>query len=84
MDIADFIIVSNDSASMLSEALFTGKPVYLIELIGKSKKLNKFQNRLRDSGYIRILGKDDFVSYKYKPIENAKNVASKIEEGIKK
>jgi len=83
MDIADYVFVSNDSISMLTEATFTGKPVYLIELEGGSKKFDKFHNGLKDKGIVRVLGKDKLEDYKYKRIENAKDVAKKIEKELK-
>lgn len=79
MDVADYIFVSNDSISMLTEAAFTGKPVYLIELEGSSKKFDRFHDGLKAKGIVKVLGKDKITEYKYKRIENAKDVAEIIE-----
>ncbi|MCT4574628.1 MAG: mitochondrial fission ELM1 family protein [Alphaproteobacteria bacterium] len=83
MDIADYIFVSSDSMSMLSEATFTGKPVYLIELKGGSKKFDKFHCELKKKKIIRVLGKDKIEDYSYARVENAKDVAMQIEGEIK-
>jgi len=82
MDIADYIFATNDSMSMVSEAIFTGKPVYLMELKGHSEKFERFHNGLRDKGIVKFLGKDEFVDYSYERIENAKKVAEEIEGEI--
>lgn len=83
MDIADYMFVSNDSISMLSEAIFTGKPTYLIELEGQSKKFDRFHNMLKEKNIIKVLGKDELINYKYDRIENAKEVAEKIKKDLK-
>jgi mitochondrial fission protein ELM1 len=51
---ADIIIVTADSVSMISEAVSTGKPVYLLKLKGHSKKLDAFHQSLLDKGCIRF------------------------------
>ena len=78
---ADFIFVTNDSASMLSEATFTGKPVYLLELNGYSGKLHSFQKSLMKKGILKNIN-TELIKYKYKPIENAKEIANKIKRKI--
>ena len=54
---ADFILVSADSASMLSEACSTGKPAYIISLEPKGGKvhprIDKMHENLRQSGCLR-------------------------------
>jgi len=51
--LADAIIVTCDSVSMISEALATGKPVYLARLPGSSDRFDSFFDRLRRDGLIR-------------------------------
>jgi hypothetical protein len=46
LGLADYIIVTEDSVSMVSEAIATGKPVYIIELEGSSEKFDRFYANL--------------------------------------
>ena len=48
--LADAIVVTADSVSMVSEACSTGKPVYIAELEGGSAKFDRFHAHLRDRG----------------------------------
>ncbi len=50
---ADAILVSAESVSMISEAIFTGKPVYLLQLPGKSRRFDRFHQWLYDNDYCR-------------------------------
>jgi mitochondrial fission protein ELM1 len=45
--------VTADSISMISEAAATGKPVYVIELDGGSRKFARFHQAMRDAGITR-------------------------------
>ena len=51
--LADVIIVTCDSVSMISEACSTGKPVYLVALEGDSARFRKFHEALLQAGVIR-------------------------------
>lgn len=51
--LADVIVVTEDSVSMTSEALATGKPVYVVRLPGDSARLRRFQDDLIAEGYTR-------------------------------
>lgn len=53
LGLADWILVTCDSVSMTSEALSTGKPVYVIGLEGHSRRIEDFHRRMRDAGYTR-------------------------------
>ncbi len=50
---ADAIVVTADSVSMVSEAAATGKPVYVVELEGGSRKFARFHQAMRDAGITR-------------------------------
>jgi mitochondrial fission protein ELM1 len=50
---ADAILVTEDSVSMASEAISTGKPVYIIRLEGGSKRFKRFHDNLIAKGYTR-------------------------------
>ncbi len=51
--LADVIVVTGDSVSMVSEACSTGKPVYVAELEGRSKRIEAFLATLREAGMTR-------------------------------
>lgn len=50
---ADYIVVTEDSVSMASEAISTGKPVYIAKLSGGSDKFTRFHAHLQGRGYTR-------------------------------
>jgi len=50
---ADALVVTEDSVSMTSEALSTGKPVFVAELSGRSGRIAAFQARLQADGFTR-------------------------------
>ena len=74
---ADFIIVTSDSVSMISEAATTGKPVYVIPLKGGSKRLNRYIDLMVDKGLVRYF-KGDLENYTYTPLADAQRVADEI------
>ena len=53
LGLADAIVVTTDSVSMVSEACATGKPVYVVELDGGSAKFARFHDNLRKAGITR-------------------------------
>ncbi len=53
LGLADAIVVTADSVSMVSEACATGKPVHVIELEGGSAKFARFHEGLRAAGITR-------------------------------
>lgn len=79
---ADFIIVTADSVSMLSEAATTGKPVYMVPLEGGAPRLNTFHRNLLDAGIIRIFdGKLEY--WRYQPLGDAQDAAEEIKKILK-
>ncbi len=50
---ADYILVTADSVSMLSDALTTGKPVYMIPMDGGSKRFDRFHEGILSSSAAR-------------------------------
>lgn len=80
---ADFILVTADSVSMISEAATTGKPVYMIPLEGGTKRFDKFHDGLLEKGIIRRF--DGNISpYSYERLDDAALVARKIREKLQK
>lgn len=52
--LADAIVVTSDSVSMMTEACITGKPVYLHLIPGGSNRLRRFREGLLSGGYARL------------------------------
>lgn len=79
---ADYILVTEDSTSMLSDALTTGKPVYKLPLQGGSEKFTRLYQNLKR----RCLLKDfdgELKSWDYKPLNDAKKISDVIKEKMK-
>lgn len=55
---ADHIIVTPDSASMLSEAASTGKAVYRLDLQGGNAKFKRFHDHMEEIGAVQTLQLD--------------------------
>jgi hypothetical protein len=51
--LADTVLVTADSVSMISEAAATGKPVYILELDGSNPKFARFHEAMRAAGITR-------------------------------
>lgn len=74
---ADYIVVTADSASMTTEALSTGKPVFIASLQGGAKRLNKFHKMLREQGYTRPFT-GVLETWSYDPPNDTMRVAAEI------
>jgi uncharacterized protein len=79
---ADYIIITGDSISMISDACATGKPVYIYDKKFGNSKHRKFQQYLYDKKiakpYTEFLKKPE--SWNYTPINEAKNIADIIKK----
>ncbi len=74
---ADFIIVTSDSVSMISDAATAGKPVYVIPLAGGAPRLDSCLKNLREQGITRnFAGQLD--EYSYIPLRDAAKIAGEI------
>lgn len=75
--LADHIVVTADSVNMVSEACTTGKPVYVVELEGGSRKFRLFHAAMRSGGYTRpFAGK--LEHWDYPPLDDVGQVAGEI------
>ncbi len=79
---AGYIIVTEDSASMISEAATTGKPVYTIPLEGGSPRFDRLHNRLRQKGITRNF-EGKLEPYGYTALNDAAMVAKEIRRRMK-
>ncbi|MCC7304858.1 MAG: mitochondrial fission ELM1 family protein [Alphaproteobacteria bacterium] len=78
---ADYILVTEDSVSMASDAASTGKPVYIIPLEGGSRRLHKFHKNLMDKGITKPFdGK--LESWSYIPLQDAQKAADEIRKRL--
>jgi len=58
LSLADVILVTSDSISMVSEACSTGKPVYIYELPNGGKRHRQFCQGMVESGHARFYAGD--------------------------
>lgn len=74
---ADYILVTADSVSMVSDALSTGKPTYIIPLEGGAKRIDLFHHHILERGYVRVFdGK--LEPYEYQSVHEAQNIADVV------
>ena len=77
LGLADVIVVTADSVSMVSEACATGKPVYVIELDGGSAKFARFHDALRTAGITRPFD-GTLETWAYETPDDTARVAAEI------
>ncbi|MGB0631995.1 MAG: mitochondrial fission ELM1 family protein [Alphaproteobacteria bacterium] len=75
--LADAIVVTADSVSMVSEACSTGKPVYVAGLEGGSDKFDRFHAHLRDRGMTRPFD-GTLESWTYEALRDTEIVAAEV------
>jgi len=76
--LADHIVVTPDSANMLTEACFTGKPVHVAELPGGSKRFQRFLEGLYAEGFARRFEGPPLASWTYEPPDDRAKAAAAI------
>jgi uncharacterized protein len=77
LGLADFIVVTCDSVNMVSEAASTGKPVYVVDLPGGSRKFARFHRLLREEGATRpFTGRLEL--YAYAPLDDVAMAAARV------
>ncbi|PCH99984.1 MAG: hypothetical protein COB76_04505 [Alphaproteobacteria bacterium] len=76
---ADALLVTEDSTSMLSDALTTGKPTYRLPLIGGSAKFDRLYASLENHGGLRVF-EGELETWNYEPLNDAKMVADEIQK----
>lgn len=80
---ADYILVTADSVSMISESCSTGKPVFMIPLEGGAKRVNAFHKTLLDQGILRVFEPDKLEKYDYEPLRDADLIANEVKKRFK-
>lgn len=79
LDAADVILVTEDSTSMLSDALTTGKPTYRLKMAGGSAKFDRLYQTLENHGGLRVFN-GDLETWAYDPLADAKIIADEIKK----
>lgn len=74
---AEYILVTSDSTSMLSDAASTGKPVYMVELDGGGTRIDKMHKNLLDAGIIKRF-EGQLEKWNYTPLREAEMIAKAI------
>jgi len=85
LGLADTIIVTCDSTSMISEAAITGKPVYIAQMSNKRSiyRFEKFYKLFKDLGVIRNL-EDKIEHWTYDGLDEVSRAAYLVKERMKK
>jgi len=76
---ADYILVTADSTSMLSDAASTGKPVYIIPLEGGTPRIKRMHQNLKSYGAARDFD-GNLEPFTYKPLNDAKKIADEVKK----
>ena len=79
--LADYILVTGDSASMITEASATGKPIMIIDLAGGSKKFDAFHAMMRDEGIIRTY-RGELQNWTYTPLDETGRIAAIVNQKL--
>ena len=79
--LARHIVVTEESVSMISEAISTGKPVYLAKMAGGSRRLAQFHASLRDAGNMRPFD-GRLAQWRYEPINETPRIAAEVRRRI--
>jgi uncharacterized protein len=78
---ADYILVTADSVSMISEASATGKPVYMVPLPGGTERFRRFHGGLLQKGIIRLF-EGNLEEWRYNPLNDAEIIADAIRKRL--
>lgn len=79
--LADAIVATSDSVSMVSEACATGKPVHVFNIGGDYKKLREFHRALQDDGITRPFA-GRLEQWSYEPPRETEKIAKIILEHL--
>lgn len=74
---ADYILVTEDSTNMATEAASTGKPVFVLKMDGSSLKFRLFHEELERQGAARPYG-GAFHGWSYEPVNETERAAREV------
>ena len=84
LKLADYIIVTCNSTSMISEAAITGKPIYVAQMtpIKKNKRFTKFFELFKSLNIIKDLS-NSIENWNYKKLNETDRISIYIKDKIK-
>ena len=85
LKLADHIVVTCDSTSMISEAAITGKPIYVVQMpaIKSNQRFKHFFNLFESLNIIKNL-ETSVESWDYKKLDETNRISSYIKDKINK
>ena len=85
LKLADHIVVTCDSTSMISEAAITGKPIYVVQMptIKSNQRFKNFFNLFESLNIIKNL-ETSVESWDYKKLDETNRISSYIKDKINK
>lgn len=81
--LADAIVVTSDSVSMVSEACATGKPVHVFNMGGGHRKLRQFHKTLMDDGVTRPFAAR-IEQWSYDPPNETEQIATIVRDRLRR
>lgn len=75
--LARHVVVTEDSVSMISEAISTGKPVYVAKMAGGSRRLAQFHVSLKEGGIVRPFD-GRLAQWRYEPVNETPRIAAEV------
>lgn len=78
---ADFILVTTDSVSMISEAAATKVPVMIIPLPGKSKRISLFVESMQKENRVKWFD-GQLKAWSTAPLDDTEEIVSKVKERL--
>ena len=82
LGLADHVLATADSVSMITEASATGKPVHILQLVGGSAKFERFHEAMAAAGVTRVFsGRLDHWSYSRR--DDTAEAGSRIREMLR-
>ena len=84
LSISDFIVITCDSTSMISESAATGKPIYVVNMppIRNNNRFKNFYTQFKKLDIIRDL-EDNVNIWNYDQLDEANRIAPIIKERMK-
>ena len=84
LELADYIVVTCDSTSMISEAAITGKPIYVAQMpnVKKNDRFQKFFELFKSLNIIKNLD-TSVEKWKYQKLNETDRISSYIKEQLK-
>ena len=83
LKLADHIVVTCDSTSMISEAALTGKPIYIAQMptIKSNQRFKEFFNLFKSLNIIKNLD-SSVENWNYKKLDETRRISSYIKDKI--